>query len=148
MTSKTQDTIKYVVGFALNEARTHVCLIRKNRPSWQCGSLNGIGGKVEPGESTGDAMAREFLEETGVEIKDWVAGPYLAGGLPDHPYAVYCFYAATDLIHKAETKTDEEVVVIPVKDVFGLRNEMIQNIPWLIAMAYDDLRPTVNAYYS
>jgi 8-oxo-dGTP pyrophosphatase MutT (NUDIX family)/NTP pyrophosphatase (non-canonical NTP hydrolase) len=121
---KNPETIKYVVGFALNEARTHVCLIRKTRPSWQCGYLNGIGGKVEPGETTHEAMVREFLEETGVEIPEWVAGPYLAGGLPDHPYSVHCYYAATDLIHKTKTTTDEEGVVVPVADLFGLRTQM------------------------
>lgn len=46
----------YVVGFMLDQAREHVVLIEKNRPAWQAGKLNGVGGKVEPGEFPVNAM--------------------------------------------------------------------------------------------
>jgi 8-oxo-dGTP diphosphatase len=36
------------------------------KPDWQAGKLNGVGGKIEPGETSKTAMAREFHEETGV----------------------------------------------------------------------------------
>lgn len=44
-------------------------LIRKVKPDWQAGKLNGVGGKIEIGESATIAMAREFREETGVETQ-------------------------------------------------------------------------------
>src|ERR1035437_6897488 len=48
-----------------------VWLIRKARPEWQKGMLNGIGGHVEENENTMTAMTREFNEETGLTILDW-----------------------------------------------------------------------------
>ena len=59
---------RYVVGFLLNYDRTQVVLIRKNRPAWQAGHLNGVGGKIEMGETPIEAMTREFEEETGLHF--------------------------------------------------------------------------------
>lgn len=42
-----------------------VALVEKNRPEWQKGRMNGIGGHIEEGEAPWDAMVREFWEETG-----------------------------------------------------------------------------------
>lgn len=61
----------YVAGFRIDpEART-VVLIRKGKPEWQKGRLNGVGGKIEPTEVAPYAMRREFREEAGVDIADW-----------------------------------------------------------------------------
>jgi 8-oxo-dGTP diphosphatase len=62
-------TQRYVCGFAFHgggTVRPRVVLIRKVKPDWQAGKLNGVGGKIEPGETSTTAMAREFHEETGV----------------------------------------------------------------------------------
>ena len=59
--------MKMVVGFMFSVLKSSVVLIKKERPKWQEGKLNGVGGKVEKGESPFDAMKREFLEETGLE---------------------------------------------------------------------------------
>lgn len=46
---------------------TRVALIEKRHgPECVIGKWNGIGGKIEPGETAHDAMARKFLEETGL----------------------------------------------------------------------------------
>jgi len=55
---------RYVVGFLF--CNGWVLLIRKIRPDWQRGKLNGPGGKVEPGETFAEAMVREWREEVGV----------------------------------------------------------------------------------
>lgn len=62
--------IEYVLGFAMYEGR--VWLIRKARPAEQAGKLNGIGGKVEPGEHPDEAMVREFKEEAGAVVENWI----------------------------------------------------------------------------
>src|SRR4051812_3192633 len=56
---------QYVCGFAF-DLLGRLVLIRKKRPEWQAGRLNGVGGHQEPGETPEVAMAREFYEETGV----------------------------------------------------------------------------------
>ena len=63
----------YVAGFLFRAEGTEVALVQKQTPEWQKGKLNGIGGKVELGETPARAMQREFLEETGAEVKDWRA---------------------------------------------------------------------------
>lgn len=57
----------YVVGFAFNKSRPwlpiQVLLVRKEKPAWQAGKWNGLGGKVEADETPVAAMVREFAEE-------------------------------------------------------------------------------------
>ncbi len=64
--------VEYVLGFMFSPDEKKVLLIWKNRPSWQAGKLNGIGGKVNPGETPLEAMEREFIEETGFVAKHYV----------------------------------------------------------------------------
>lgn len=76
-------TMNYVVGFVTDDDHRAVLLVRKARPEWQAGLLNGIGGKVQHlpvrpqdtelrWESPLEAMRREFSEETGLSIDlDW-----------------------------------------------------------------------------
>lgn len=61
--------MNYVCGFLFSE--DHVLLLRKNKPDWQAGNLNGVGGKIEEGENKHEAMRREFLEEAGRLINTW-----------------------------------------------------------------------------
>ena len=61
----------YVAGFLIDREARQIALIRKNRPEWQAGQLNGIGGHIEPGEVPREAMRREFMEETGFDSSLW-----------------------------------------------------------------------------
>lgn len=119
---------EYSTGFMFDGTR--VALIIKNRPAWQSGRMNGIGGHIEEGESPAQAMAREFAEETGfiTEPADWNPLAILAG----EDFKVHFFYTwgEVDLL---ETKTDEEIVVVPVSSV-TFKNS-IPNLTWLIPMA-------------
>lgn len=60
----------YVVGFMYDETLQAVALIRKTKPDWQRGKLNGIGGKIELYETPLQAMRREYREETGVDVPE------------------------------------------------------------------------------
>ncbi|WP_300288435.1 NUDIX domain-containing protein [uncultured Desulfovibrio sp.] len=44
--------------------------MRRDHPEFQAGKLNGMGGKLEPGETLLDCMAREAVEEAGY-FGDW-----------------------------------------------------------------------------
>ncbi len=124
---------KYVAGFMFSEDRKDVVLIRKLNPAWQRGKLNGVGGKVESGETIIDAMVREFREETGVTTapSDWQ--PYVT--ITDHDsYEVHFMYAVSGEIYKSATVEKEEVHICPVS---ALPETVIHNLRWLIPMALD-----------
>jgi 8-oxo-dGTP diphosphatase len=61
----------YCLGFLFSKSRNKVMLIKKKKPEWQAGKLNGVGGKLEKNEMPHDAMVREFYEETGIWVRDW-----------------------------------------------------------------------------
>jgi 8-oxo-dGTP diphosphatase len=56
--------IRYSAGFLFSKDYKQVLLIKKEKPDWQRGLYNGVGGKVEPGETELNCMIREFEEET------------------------------------------------------------------------------------
>jgi 8-oxo-dGTP diphosphatase len=60
---------QYTVLFAFNSDKSKIALIKKNRPDWQKGFYNGIGGKVEENETFLQAATREFFEEAGIVIE-------------------------------------------------------------------------------
>lgn len=53
-----------VVGFIFNADQSKVLLVHKRRPAWQAGKINGVGGKIEAGETPRTTMVRETEEET------------------------------------------------------------------------------------
>ena len=130
----------YVVGFLFSDDRRWVTLIRKNRPEWQAGKYNGVGGKVEVGEAVNDAMVREFYEETGVKTKwtDWKEFALLRGSKGD---AIYVFKAtSTKHLSFVKTQTDEEIMNILVKHILDADEPypVVPNLPVLIRLALMD----------
>jgi 8-oxo-dGTP diphosphatase len=71
MSKTLEEGASYVVGFMFNPAENAVLLIRKRRPLWQEGKLNGIGGRIEEGETPEGAMRRECVEEVGIYCDTW-----------------------------------------------------------------------------
>lgn len=126
--------MEYVVGFMFDEELQSVVLIKKNRPEWQKGKFNGIGGKIETSraEKPYSAMVREFEEETGYLIVGWIQFTILEGD----NYSLYCFYAVGD-IQKVGSKTDEMVFITPIAHLEHYN--VIPNLKWLIPMALNHL---------
>jgi 8-oxo-dGTP diphosphatase len=122
----------YVAGFLFSEDYSKIVLIKKNKPEWQAGFLNGTGGKIElTDDSPLFAMIREFKEETGYEVKTWQEFCKLSG----KDWEVYFFKAVGD-VTKVSTQESEEIVVIPISEY--RRYPLIQNLNWLIPMALDE----------
>src|SRR5438132_12681590 len=70
--TRVQQRQHYVCGFLFSPDRAEVLLIRKRRPPWQAGKLNGVGGKIEPTDASPlAAMRREFREEASLDIAEW-----------------------------------------------------------------------------
>lgn len=125
----------YVVGFLFDPQRTRVVLIEKLKPDFQKGKLNGVGGKIEDGESPLDAMIREFREEGGIEIVNWREFCQLK-----FRNSIIYFFAAEGEIDKVSSITDEQIKICAL-DKFGELNVMA-NLRWLIPMALDKDRVT------
>lgn len=123
----------YVVGFLYSYDKKHVALIRKNRPEWQKGRLNGVGGKLKDNERPSEAMEREFREETGYTVfsDNWK----LFCTLSWKTAVVECFSALGDLI-QLKSITDEQIEICDVDEISTL--DTISNIPWLVHMGLDD----------
>jgi 8-oxo-dGTP diphosphatase len=123
----------YVVGFAFNRERNHVLLVKKEQPEWQKGRLNGVGGKVEKGETPAQAMSREFLEEAGIPDVRWKEFCTLRG--PD--WNVYFFRAYIDLnlLCRKENDVGEQLYVATASGMGEL--DTIYNLRWLVPLAVE-----------
>lgn len=123
---------KYVVGLLFSEDKSKIVLIRKNRPEWQVGLYNGVGGKVEENESEQEAMVREFFEETDSIYYDWNLFSIITN---DNGDEVYFYWKTSCSYDDVQTKTDEPVSVHEIENVFNL--PLVHNLQWIIKMALD-----------
>ena len=152
---------RYVVGFAFGigerEDISHVLLIRKVKPKWQKGTLNGIGGKLEDLETPTQAMVREFREETGIltQPMQWEQFCELSGaevyveGLEGTTFTLYFFKAFMSVavlkLARAETIAEgaEEPVLVNLDNLWmwaakdGVKT--VPNVRWLVPMALSSM---------
>lgn len=132
----------YVVGFLFSEDYSRIVLIRKNRPDWQAGLLNGLGGKINLLDETPvTAMKREFKEEAGVEINDWKEFLKLEGEVS----VVYFFIATGDTtkVTTMETEIVDSYDVATLKDRLGA---CVPNLSWILPLVLtnDKFKGTIN----
>lgn len=113
----------YALGFATSPDGRHVMLIEKNRPAWQAGRLNGIGGHIEPGETPHQAMVRECEEESGLRVESWspIGIVRFEGGV------VHVFHAVADL-DQARSLTDESVRVLPLAEIMAQQHPLVDDV--------------------
>jgi len=122
--------IRYVLGFAFSQDLQRVVLIQKNKPPFQHGKFNGIGGKCELEENPDVAMMREFQEETGVRVGRWNQFVIMEG----KDWECWCFFSILTPEQLDAVKTVEsEFVVKPL--VSELPTNCMRNIHWLVPMA-------------
>lgn len=121
-------TKKYVAGFIFDLAAQRVLLIKKNKPVWQAGLYNGIGGSIELNESPLDAIIREVKEEVNLSIKTWKNFCELKG----EGFSVEFFYTFTNKIPEFKNNTSEIASIFQVKLI---PENIVNNIGWLINMA-------------
>ena len=124
----------FVAGLMFDDEMQRVVLIRKDRPAWQRGLLNGVGGKMEDGEGSIDTMLREFKEEAGVQTtrSDWSYFMQLRG---DQFYVDFFFGRSTEHFEAAHTTESEKLVKLEVEQLHSLKYEMVPCLDWAVPMA-------------
>lgn len=126
----------YTVGFIFDATFEHVLLIHKTRPAWQVGKINGLGGKVEPGEDMYDCIVREIEEESSLKTEKsaWV----FVGNMHSDTVSLDVLgYVYGDSLEDAKTTEDEVVEWFPVA---SLPSNIIANLSWLIPMTIDKIK--------
>lgn len=134
---------EYVVGF-LFDTNHDTVLIRKNRPAWQAGKLNGPGGKIEPGETPHEAMAREFLEETGVGFARWLKYATLTNILTQVKVHFFVGRTYPEILYQARKTTDEPVEFWNVEN--STPDDALPNLHWLIPAAKWNIGESIEVY--
>lgn len=134
----------YVLGLLFGPqygGSEEVLLMRKKRPSWMKGKLNGIGGRVEEDESFDVAMSRELREETGL-VWEPFRPAFAILKFPKAKSVVTCFTSNRKYIRSAQSMTDEVV------DRYGYpeclqRKDLADHLRWLLPLAVEFNRATV-----
>ena len=134
-------TIYFTVGIIFTPDLKAVYLLRKDRPKWQAGLLNGVGGKVEPHETFLSCMEREAREEAGY-AGEWVPFTSMKGADgPQGPWRCEVYYSVMEPGASAPyTCEREQIEVHPVADLVNLIPQMVPHLPWLILAALNHHR--------
>lgn len=138
----------FTLGLIFNSTMDKVLLMHKNRPDWQRGRVNGVGGTIEPNETSAACIVREVEEETTLATSevDWKFVANLSG----HHWSMDVYA----LVHKGSenditTCTDERVEWF---DVVDLPENILSNLSWLVPLAIDKMKDNtlepINARYS
>jgi 8-oxo-dGTP diphosphatase len=132
---------EYVAGFLIAVDTQQVVLVRKDRPAWQAGRLNGVGGHIEPGETPEEAMRREFCEEAGLDLDGWEHFATVEGDWGSVRF--FRLFSSASVVWSAETQESEPIERHPV-DRFD--PDMLPNLSWLLPLAtyrHDGYAPVV-----
>lgn len=135
----------YVVGFLYQpiDGKWHVALVKKNKPIWQKGLWNGIGGKIEEGESPENAIVREFKEETGINSTRhfWRLKAILAC-----PGGTVFFFAARSECRKLPSENDNGEH-LAWREVENLPKNIITNLKWFVPLClWEEYENTIMLY--
>jgi 8-oxo-dGTP diphosphatase len=132
----------YAVGFVMERSTTRVLLLRKLRPVFQRGLLNGVGGKVERDEHPDDAMAREWEEE--IVAAQPESGWHGFATLKPNPCSViHCYAAMTESLPIGEgilIDSGDETVIVHLSDILS-RPNVLADLRWLVPLAFLDRGP-------
>jgi 8-oxo-dGTP diphosphatase len=122
----------YCNGFMICPTTHEMLCVRKNRPAFQAGKWNGIGGKLEENELPIEAMVREFREETTIVTTEaqWERTILLSG--PD--FSVHFFRTFVDAFPAFESPTDEMIWQMPIDTLLAPAAPVLANMKWILPL--------------
>lgn len=127
-----------VAGFLFSGPR--VLLVKKLKPVWQYGLLNGVGGVINPNETPIEAMQREFREETEASsdlVLDW---RHFATEIEPFGAYVYFFTAKTErrnMPWPEKNDVGEDLFWLHWLEIAAGRRSAVGNLRWLLPLALD-----------
>lgn len=126
--------LQMVVGLAFDPTRNMVVMVHKQSgPPCVIGKWNGVGGKIDPGETPIQAMRREFREETGVDLHDhWQQFAMLIA----EQYDLFFFWAETNSVFSCRTMEKEEIRLWLARDLLQEPN-LMSNMRWMVPFIQD-----------
>lgn len=132
---------EYVLGFLFDKIG-NIVLIKKTKPEWQAGRLNAVGGHIEDGEDSFQAIVRKFQEETGVLYENWECVNFFEDGFQEQfqqTYRVFVFKGLVDDLNEigVKTCTEEEVGIYKLSNML-LGEKMLLSAQWLSLMCLDN----------
>ncbi|MGI6759293.1 MAG: NUDIX hydrolase [Bacilli bacterium] len=120
---------KYTLVFI--KCEDEILLINREKPSWM-GRWNGIGGRIEDGETPDECAKRELFEETGMVVDDlqclakvgWIISDdyETLGGM-------YCYLGEIDHSKKIHTPVKTDEGIIDWKKISWIMDEENTGIP-------------------
>lgn len=126
----------YTLGFIFNQDTSEVLLMHKNRPEFQIGKLNGVGGRIESNENSADCIVREVLEETSKQTQreSWAYFGLIRGANWQVDLYTMLHFGNTD---DFSTTTDEKIEWFKIND---LPDNILEKLNWMIPMAMEKLK--------
>lgn len=123
--------IRYVAGFLFDDEKQRVVLIHKDHgPACVVGKWNAVGGAIRRGETSEQAMRREFQEEAGADVPNWKRFAVLQ--CDEWSVDFYCA-ASTALLESARTMEREAIAKVDLSS--SVYTITVPNLRWLIPMA-------------
>jgi len=140
-----------VVTFCIDTHEQEVLLVKKVKPSWQRNLYNGIGGKVEPGESSWRAAIREFNEEARYDgssnvpwrrfaVETWKDYELHAFALYSTEMPGFINWRYDDLVKNKFNDAGEELYWYSL-DAIHEADDVIGNLKWMLPLARDPRAP-------
>lgn len=124
----------HVLGFAFVDGL--LLVKRAHKPEHLRGYLNGLGGKIEPGETTVEAMVREFREESGAltKVEDW----RLLGVMHCDGAHIALLHCTSEYIKVSQLRPSLEGDIYLVSPSELQRNlNVVPNLRWLVPLCFD-----------
>lgn len=100
----------------------HTLMLYRDKPGHvQEGKWNGLGGKIDPGETPTECVIREVFEESGMTIVPQLRGEILFPGFVKQPDDWYGYiYTATEFTGEPHRSSEGKLVWIPNEELLRL----------------------------